>query len=335
MQLMLVRLSAIGCVWLAAITAATPSRAQSQVFLEVVEELAGTKVGQVVVEEVVGSSTVARTVLTELGIPVQSSAEAGSQFAALTKEQQALALVQSQTMGNILLSKLPDGAGWDTVSSLNTLRFTTAEALPKAATRPYQPFFTADILAGEGKLRRPFVFCSTPSCELIAEKLKFPSAPTAAVGGCALMASCRNHVDQITQQLQKFIDQDVRPVQPVASPPPRSLDWVKCNADQHWCSFERVDISGVRGRGVYVVWHVAGDTQAADVVTVGYGDIATELIFERLMLNKDQRPEDLRVTWALASDADLEGIKRYLWDKYHPTSGSPPLAMLPIAVNLP
>ncbi len=157
-------------VCLGSIVSAHPSQAQG--LLRFAEELAASSIGRSAAAEVAGNGVVARRVLTELGVVATSDVEAVSKFAALTSQQQAFALVHSDTMANIFRSKFPGNPSndWDVVTALNTLRFTAgSNVLSQAATKPTTSFLSVDITAGEGKLRAPIVFCKTSLCEIKAE----------------------------------------------------------------------------------------------------------------------------------------------------------------------
>ena len=96
-----------------------------------------------------------------------------------------------------------------------------------------------------------------------------------------------------------------------------TLDWITCGGDDHWCSLERVALDNLDVIGIYLIWHEGVPSR---IVKIGRGNIA-----ERLSeLQRDpeilaySRKGKLRVTWASAPAAQLEGILRHLMEKWRP-----------------
>ena len=114
-----------------------------------------------------------------------------------------------------------------------------------------------------------------------------------------------------------------------------NVNWIKCENDV-WCSLQDLDTSAISYllSGIYIIWH-GGDP--AKVVRVGQG-----LIQDRLREHKDDheilgyaRNGTLYVTWAYVSQAQQDGIERFLADHYYPLIGERFPVANPIAVNLP
>jgi hypothetical protein len=113
----------------------------------------------------------------------------------------------------------------------------------------------------------------------------------------------------------------------------RQISWIRSN--DTWYSLANVDLtSWTKIAGVYVIWH--GGT-ASKVVKVGQGNIEHELKQYRGDRKfQAYRCFGLYVTWAsVASQADRDGIQRYLADLYRPLLNDNPPTASPIAVNLP
>ena len=115
-----------------------------------------------------------------------------------------------------------------------------------------------------------------------------------------------------------------------------TLKWLTCGDDQHWCSFEKLNLSSIPDgtTGVYVIWH-GGDP--GRIVYVGQGDIADRLADHRsnqeILAYKKDGP--LMVTWASVSVAQLDGVERYLADRWNPLVGDVWPDVAPIAVSSP
>lgn len=110
------------------------------------------------------------------------------------------------------------------------------------------------------------------------------------------------------------------------------LEWVK-TTDYQWANLERINLSGVKTTGVYIIWH-GGSTPRA--VRLGQGDIASRVGFHK---NDSQilayRNSGLYVTWATLPQAYLNGVERYLAETYHPLVGDRFPDVPAILVNLP
>jgi hypothetical protein len=113
-----------------------------------------------------------------------------------------------------------------------------------------------------------------------------------------------------------------------------TLDWITCGGDDHWCSLERVAVDNLDVIGVYLIWHEGVPSR---VVKIGRGHVG-----ERLSeLKRD--PEILayrakgvlRVTWAAVPPPQLEGVLRYLMEKWRPPVLTLYSEATPIEVNAP
>jgi hypothetical protein len=111
-----------------------------------------------------------------------------------------------------------------------------------------------------------------------------------------------------------------------------NLKWVKCNDGQSWCTLAKVSLDKVATTGVYVIWKPGNPGQ---VVHLGQGNIAARLSSHRGNPVIMKHGDDLRVTWAAVPAADLDGVERYLYDKYQPIEGQRAPDVPPTPVNLP
>ncbi len=112
------------------------------------------------------------------------------------------------------------------------------------------------------------------------------------------------------------------------------LHWIKNVADG-WLDFQHFgNLSDVTAYGVYIIWH---DGNPGRVVRVGQGDIKSRLTAHRsdASITAYAQRGTLRVTWAAASSAQVDGIERYLADNWHPLVGDAFPDVAPIAVNSP
>jgi hypothetical protein len=114
------------------------------------------------------------------------------------------------------------------------------------------------------------------------------------------------------------------------------VHWVKSTKDE-WLRFPEVNLSEVDTLGVYVVWRKKIG-YAPRVVRVGQGDVATRV--GRHKLDNDIMAEcrlgaGAWVTWAAVPANYLDGVEKYLADRYEPLVGECFPDVQPIAVNLP
>ena len=110
------------------------------------------------------------------------------------------------------------------------------------------------------------------------------------------------------------------------------VKWGKCGDDSHWCDFKRLKLDSKTFdglKGVYVIWS-AGDT----IVRVGSG-IIKDRITEHRKNKEITEYSNLLVTWAKVSEDKMEGVEKYLADKYEPEVGERFPDETPISVNLP
>lgn len=113
-----------------------------------------------------------------------------------------------------------------------------------------------------------------------------------------------------------------------------NLSWSKCGDDSHWCSFEHVTLNNPKTLGVYIIWH---EGNPGRVVKVGQGIVADRIAAHRKdpAITKYQANGTLRVTWASVARPQLDGVERYLADKWSPLVGEAYPIAVPIAVNSP
>jgi hypothetical protein len=112
-----------------------------------------------------------------------------------------------------------------------------------------------------------------------------------------------------------------------------TVHWNKCQDDTYW-PLERLNLENVRAEGVYVIWH--GGTLPR-TVRVGQGIVAERLRAHRFDSEVlAYKNGGLYVTWAAVSDAQRDGVEKYLADLLHPRVGDDAFPeVLPIAVNSP
>jgi len=113
-----------------------------------------------------------------------------------------------------------------------------------------------------------------------------------------------------------------------------TLDWVQ-KVGGGWCRFHHVDLDTVLANpGVYIIWHAGNPGR---VVYVGQGNVADRIERHR---NRDDicgyaRFGELYVTWASVPAHQVDGVERYLADKWNPLVGDAHPDVVPIAVNSP
>jgi hypothetical protein len=114
-----------------------------------------------------------------------------------------------------------------------------------------------------------------------------------------------------------------------------NLRWAKCT-DGNWCSFHSVDLSSVKGYGVYIIWR-AGSAPGvpSSVVYVGQGQIAARLAEHRSDPAILRHGPQLLVTWAAVAPLFSGGVEVYLARQLRPLEESRLPAVMPVAVNLP
>lgn len=113
-----------------------------------------------------------------------------------------------------------------------------------------------------------------------------------------------------------------------------NVNWMKCTTG-NWCSFDKLDLSGVSEVGVYIIWH---EGNPGRVVYVGQGDVAKRIAQHRnnTEITKYAKLGTLRVTWAaVGSQKDRDGIERYLANTWPPLVGDAYPDVSPISVNSP
>ena len=111
------------------------------------------------------------------------------------------------------------------------------------------------------------------------------------------------------------------------------LFWSKSD-DVRWYKLETLDLSIVPSTGVYTIWHAG---QASRVVTIGSGDIATRLLALRAdeAISAYKAEGELLVTWAALAPARMDGVERYLVERWNPLIEERFPSAEPIEVNSP
>jgi hypothetical protein len=113
-----------------------------------------------------------------------------------------------------------------------------------------------------------------------------------------------------------------------------TVNWIKSPTGS-WHSLMDVDLTGVTGTGVYVIWHEGTPSR---IVRVGQGDIVARLNEHRNNpeVTRHRDRGTLRFTWATVPlKADRDGIEKYLANHYRPLIGDAWPDVPPIPVNLP
>jgi len=111
------------------------------------------------------------------------------------------------------------------------------------------------------------------------------------------------------------------------------VTWSKCGGGS-WCPLANVDLSGVREVGVYIIWHPGSPSR---VVRIGQGVIANRLSEHRndRVITQYASHGPLSVTWAAVPAHQMDGVERYLADKWNPLVGDAFPDAVPIEVNSP
>ena len=112
-----------------------------------------------------------------------------------------------------------------------------------------------------------------------------------------------------------------------------NLQWIRCVGNV-WCPLLRLNLETVTEHGVYVIWH-AGPTPK--VVYVGQGDVRARLEKHRDDQNivRHEAQGELYVTWASVSEAERDGIERYLANTFWPIEGRRHPNVQGTPVNIP
>ena len=111
------------------------------------------------------------------------------------------------------------------------------------------------------------------------------------------------------------------------------LKWVTHDTDGNWCSLDHLDLTAVQGTGVYIIWHTGYPSR---IIRIGQGKIGDRLARQRADPKvQAYQSFGLLVTWATAPLLQLDGIERYLGDRWHPLVGGATPNAAPIAVNDP
>ena len=113
-----------------------------------------------------------------------------------------------------------------------------------------------------------------------------------------------------------------------------NLDWITCGGDNHWCALDRVALDNLKVVGVYLIWHEGIPSRVIKVGRGNIGERLAELKGDPEILGY-RRKGALRVTWAAAPPPQLEGIVRFLMEKWRPPVLTLYAEAEPIEVNSP
>jgi hypothetical protein len=112
------------------------------------------------------------------------------------------------------------------------------------------------------------------------------------------------------------------------------LQWAKC-AGGEWCLLDELDLVGVDGFGVFVVWRAGDYGRTPVVLYVGRGGLRQEIADCRRDPTMSNA-RDLRITWAKVDPGDVDGVAEYLYQQLRPLWGDVLRSRAaPHAVNLP
>jgi hypothetical protein len=112
-----------------------------------------------------------------------------------------------------------------------------------------------------------------------------------------------------------------------------NVHWVK-SVNDTWLPLIGVNLADVDADGVYIIWH---EGNPGRVVRVGQGYVKTRLTAHRQdnEIMAYAKKGILRVTWASVSEAQMDGVERFLADQWVPLVGDVFPDVLPIEVNSP
>lgn len=115
-----------------------------------------------------------------------------------------------------------------------------------------------------------------------------------------------------------------------------SVEWVTCGKDDHWCSFQNVNLTNVDAFGVYVIWVDLGD-KGYRAVRVGQGDIADRIKAHRrdTEITDYESEGPMYLTWASINATLVDGAEAFLGDHYDPLVGSQFPDVPHVILNLP
>lgn len=113
-----------------------------------------------------------------------------------------------------------------------------------------------------------------------------------------------------------------------------TLKWAKA-PDGEWFTLEGWNFADIKTVGVYHIWCVCMDRKFN--VRSGQGIVGARLTAHKAdqVIINHKRSGTLHVTWAEVPPAHLDGVERYLADRYRPVEGDRYPDAVPIQVNLP
>lgn len=109
------------------------------------------------------------------------------------------------------------------------------------------------------------------------------------------------------------------------------LNWIGCKGDV-WCTLSKVGLDNITAVGVYVIWKPG---TPGTVIHTGQGVIKDRLSVHREDPVITRHGKDLLVTWASVPADSMDGVERFLYDRFRPVEGQRAPDVLPIPVNLP
>jgi hypothetical protein len=95
-----------------------------------------------------------------------------------------------------------------------------------------------------------------------------------------------------------------------------------------------IDVAGIAGYGVFVLWRPGDDGRAFTALYVGSGPLRHEIADCRRDPVIVATP-GVRITWAKVDLRDVAGVAAYLCRQLHPLWGEMPRAVAGRPVNLP
>lgn len=113
------------------------------------------------------------------------------------------------------------------------------------------------------------------------------------------------------------------------------VKWQRCGSDNHPCNLVRLELTKLTRVGVYFIYKPGNLGYPPTTIRVGQGIIGDRLGKHRNDYQIMQYGNDLLVTFAYPNSAHLDGVERYLKERYRPLVGERWPDVPPIAVNSP
>src|SRR5262245_27378430 len=99
------------------------------------------------------------------------------------------------------------------------------------------------------------------------------------------------------------------------------IDWAK-EAPDRWFHLDFVDVTTVRGYGVFVIWMAGAQRRPSTTIMVGHGEVASSLLKARHDFAIAKHGPNLLVTWATVDVLYVAGVEAYLVQQLRPLIGT-------------